>query len=550
MNRAVVWLGFAWACGGSSAAPKATGTPVDDSTVHTDTSDTADTAHGGDSADTEDSADPSVPPVECPPLRFELLQHWPVGHDPLIGGWGAAVADFDGNGHLDVVLANRRGARSLRNTGGSLSPGPLLIDGEPAPPAQAVAAADLDQDGDIDLFLGTPSPEPDLLLWNQGDFTFTATVLPDSGGFTGTGTFADFDGDGRLDLFVARRFEADVSLEEITSTAPAGDPSSLYLQDATARFVDASARLPPEVHPAHTQEAAALDVDSDGDLDLYLANDFGPFVVPNQLLLNDGTGHFTLASDCFCELAMYGMAASVGDIDGDGLPDLWLTDVGGPKLLVNYGDGSFVESALAMGADLGAASDRLVSWGAVVHDFDQNGQSDLFTAFGQLPEIQTESVELLGEGFTWSDDQHDALLLASADGFVDVGSELGLDSPENHRAVVRGDFDNDGRSELFVVGGPTARVWDVTGGCESNLRISLNAGAGNPHGIGARVEVEVGPHRWTGWMLPGGIGSSSELVVEAPLMGAPSADVVRVTWPDGHVSESTDVPEGSLSLVR
>ncbi len=502
----------------------------------------------GGGGDGDDTASPA--PVVCPAPTLHLRQHWPVGHEPLVGGWGAAVGDFDGDGQADIVLASRRGARSLRNADGVLSPGPLLVDGSPAPPAQAVAAADLDEDGDLDLFLGTPSGSPDLLLWNDGAFGFTATALPASDGFTGTGSFADLDGDGRLDLFVARRFEADVSLEEITSLAPPGDPSSLYLQAAPGVFTDASDRLPAAVHPAHTQEAAVLDADGDGDLDLYLANDFGPFIVPNLLLENDGHGVFSVDEDCACDLSMYGMAAAVGDATGDGLPDLWITDIGGPKLLASLPDGSFYETARALGADLGADPERLVSWGALVHDLDRDGRSDILTAFGHIAEVQRESIGLLGEGFTWSDDQHDALLLAGPAGFSDVGAALGFDSPENHRALVRIDVDGDGRSELFLAGGPTARLWGVEGGCETGLRLALDAGPGNPHGIGTRVEVAVGPHRWTGWMLPGGIGSSGELVVEAPLMGAAAADRVTLTWPDGSTQEHRDVPAGAHAWAR
>jgi hypothetical protein len=479
------------------------------------------------------AADSAAPPPDCAPLRLEPAQVWGPGDG--VAGWGAALADLDGDGDLDALLAHRRGSVFLRNDGGALAPDPsLTVDGGPLPPAQSVAFADLDEDGDLDLFLGTGKGEDDLLLFQDAPLAFRAAPLPSSRGFTGTGTFADFDGDGRLDLFVGRRFEADVPISEILDERPPGDPSSLYLQRGRGSFTDASDRLPWQIHAAHTQEAAAFDADGDGDLDLYLANDFGPFIVPNQLLRNDGAGRFTLDEGCFCGLAMYGMAAAPGDLDGDGRPDLWLTDIGGPKLLKGAADGTFVEAAAAMGASLGAAPDRLVSWGALAVDLDLDGHLDLPTAFGAIAEVQRGEVGLLGD-FTWDEAQRDALLMGGDEGFTEISAEQGFDRPEHHRALVRGDLDGDLQDELLLAGPDGARIWRVTGGCGPVIRVVLQGPPGNPQAIGARIDAP-GPdgRPRARWINPGGIGSQSDAAIAFAADPSGALPWLTVTWPGGE----------------
>ena len=495
-----------------------------------------------------DTADPVV---ECPEVSLSLVQEWQQ-EDPIIGGWGASAGDLDADGDLDIVVAHRRGLQVLENDGSGGFALSETVTGEGAglPPGISVALVDLDDDGHLDMFVGTDDTRSDQLLMGQGGMVFSPVQLPNSEGFTGTGTFADFDGDGRLDLFVARRQPAAQTIEEIITDLPEGYASSLYLQLTAGEFTDASDRLPEAIHPAYTQEAGVIDVEGDGDLDLYLANDFGPFIVPNQLLLNDGSGNFSLAEDCYCEQQMYGMAAAAGDVNRDGLPDLWITDIGSPDLLLNAGDGSFYDATAAQSAALPGTDDQLISWGTLITDVNLDGYADMPTVFGYIAEVQRDSIDELDPSWSFSETQRDTLLLGGPDGFTDAGAATGFSSGDNHRALIRADFDGDGRDELFTAGDTSSQLWDISGGCTTSLRITADAGPGNRPGIGTRAEVWVNGERSVHWLLPGGIGSQSEPVIVVGLGGAEVADEVVLVWPDGEVEVLEDVPAGSLTMRR
>lgn len=503
------------------------------------------------SADSGDTASPSWSEPTCAPISLTQRQVWDNTATPLVGGWGAAAGDLDGDGFDDLVLATRGATRVLAGGPDGLAlVEPGTTTGDRLPPGSAAALADLDDDGDLDAFIGTEPDQPDLLLFNDGNFRFRVEALPDSDGFAGHGIFADIDGNGRLDLVVGRRLSAGTTIEAILDEGLPGDPSSLYLQTAPGVFEDASDRLPTSLHDAHTQAVGALDVDTDGDLDLYFANDFGPYIVPNMLLVNDGTGHFTLSDDCFCDLSHFGMSASVADYDRDGHPDLYVTDIGGPELLHNFGDGTFYDATVARSASIPAAEDQLVAWGATPLDLNRDGWVDLPVAFGVIAEVQQESVGELNSEWTWSDNQRDALLMGGPDGFTRVAPEQGFDDPSDHRVVVAGDFDGDGRDELVLAGLLHTTYWDVAGGCDHALRVSLDAGPGNHQGIGARIDVTRHGSTRTAWMLPATTGSASAPAVTIGLGEESMVDVLTVTWPDGTATTLEDVPAGAVRVAR
>ncbi len=509
------------------------------------------TAPPTDTADTANRDTPTWPEPSCAPLALTKRQEWDALSTPRIGGWGAAVGDLNGDGFDDVLLATRGFTRILTGSTDQLTFFEARTDtGDLLPSGSAAALADLDDDGDLDAFVGSEPGTPDVLLFNEGDLRFRVEALPASDGFTGHGVFADLDADGRLDLVVGRRLGAGATIEAIVAEQLPGDPSSLYLQTTPGVFEDASDRLPAALHDAHTQAIGALDVDTDGDLDLYFANDFGPYIVPNMLLLNDGTGRFTPSEDCFCTLSHYGMSASVADYDRDGHPDLYVTDIGGPDLLHNLGDGTFYDATVARSASIPAAEDQLVAWGATPIDLNLDGWVDLPVAFGVIAEVQRESVGELDPAWTWSDDQRDALLMGGPDGFTRMAAALAFDDPSDHRAVLTGDFDGDGRDELLLTGLLHTTYWDVGGGCDSALRVTLDGGAGNHAGIGARIDVTRHGTTRTAWMLPATTGSASAATVTFGLGEETAVDQLVVTWPDATTTTLREVPAGAVTVAR
>lgn len=507
------------------------------------------------------------PPESLPPVTWEacedhrLVQTQSFDQDALPDrsspskGWpGLAVGDFTGDGVPDVLMAYGGGSALFRGDGtGQLRDDPdVTLDGEPLPRARAVAAADLDSDGDLDAVLSPyDSGDLQILMFNDGQGRFTSRALPESGFITWTTSFGDLDGDGRLDLYLAT-YDAPHEAEIIMSGEATGTGHAVYLQQPDGSFERQPDALPASVDPAVSLLGQLVDVDADGDLDVYMTNDFGPFVLPNQLLLNDGQGHFTLAPDCDCDVSMYSMGTAVGDPDSDGDPDLYISNVGSPRLLTNLGDGTFYDSTATSGAGIDPAPDNMTSWGTAFFDADQDGCQDLMIIYGGLSS-DGQLVMDYESGGEWREEpgQRDALLLGDCQGGFERAPDETFSDDERARAMAVGDLDQDGRPDVVIAGKHFLHVWLTEGGCSPGLTLRLDAGDGNRNGVGARVAVDLGEHTQTQWLMPANTAASSEPALFFGFGGRSRADHVTITWPDGAVDVLDDVAAGTrLALVR
>jgi len=503
------------------------------------------------------------PPAEpsCDEPLFEQLQFF--DHDSLPTRWGLnqgwpgiAVGDFTGDGWPDVLMAYTGGSALLVNDGtGALAVDEgATMDGEPLPRARAAAAVDLDGDGDLDGFLGLyDAADEEIFLWNDGHGRFTSTRLAGSDSIPWGPSFGDLNGDGRVDLYLAT-YDALHSAEAIISGEEVGRGHAVYLQAPDGTFVREEGAVPEEVDRAVSLQGALLDADLDGDLDVYMANDFGPFVLPNRLLKNDGTGHFTVAEECTCDLSMYAMGAGVGDPDSDGDPDIYISNVGSPRYLQNLGDGTFADSSISSGAWIEPAPENMTSWGVRFFDADQDGCQDAVVVYGRLGANQGADFILNYEsGGEWSESDYQADLLMLGDcagGFTRAPASVFADG-RRARAVAVGDLDRDGRPDLVIAGKHYLSTWRNAGGCPPGVRVTLDAGPGNRHGLGAKVQTTVGSHTDTRWMLIDSTASSSEPALYIGLGESERADTIKVTWPDGTVEQHEDVPRGTrLDLVQ
>lgn len=496
-----------------------------------------------------DSAVDSAAPETCAPLLVSERQAWLPGDLAILestkGVVGVAVVDVDGDDWLDVVFATVMGVAVLYNDGtGTLAEGPALptATGEAWPGGNSIAAVDLEQDGDWDFFVGSVGDQPDIIAWNDGG-TYRFEPLADSFGAAFSGHFGDADGDGDLDLIVANSYW-DVEAEDVVAGLVRGDENRFYLQE-DGRFVDATDHLPADTLDGLTFQVQWLDADLDGDLDLYVANDAGPWVSPNHLLENDGTGHFTSAEDCDCLLAMYSMGTAMADIEGDGDPDLFITDVGGPNLIVNDGTGAFYDATLASGADIPPTSENMTSWGTSFVDLDRDRCSDLAVVYG-VSGSNADYVSALDSSWVDGVEQADVLMAGDCAGGFERRDDWGFGDRERGRAVAVGDLDRDGRPDLITAGKPFLRTWRTSGGCPAGLTLRPAQGV---QAIGARFEVTVDGQTRTDWMLPWTAHSSSAHEWVIGLGTAAQADQIRVVWPDGRSTTLTDVPANTVVEV-
>ncbi|WP_333592542.1 FG-GAP repeat domain-containing protein [Brevundimonas sp.] len=294
-----------------------------------------------------------------------------MGHDSE----DIAVADFDGDGRLDLVIVQeddvKFGRKDVHEYYRGTADGFRRMRGVlPDTEANAVAHADLNGDGRDDLLI--VGAGQDRLLINDGRGGFvdeTEARLPREAAVGQDGEFADLDGDGDLDIVLG--------LE---------GGRALWLNDGDGRFTDATkARLPPSGF-VEARKVAPVDVDGDGDLDLYFSHvDWQGRDGRDALLINDGEGRFAdeTAARVPAETGLT-IDARFADLDGDGDLDMVRADRPTVSVLMNDGTGRFTDVTAAV---IGAVGDHVLA--IELADFDGDGVTDLY--LGQLRTFQGDA---------------------------------------------------------------------------------------------------------------------------------------------------------------
>lgn len=480
-------------------------------------------------------------------------------------GAGGAVLDFDGDGWMDLFLVNsgplegvthappgtvRKPNRLFRNLGdGTFADVTAKAGLTGSGYGVTAAVGDYDNDGDPDLYVVNVGANH--LYRNRGDGTFEEVTAKAGVGHPGTGVaavFADFDNDGRLDLFLANYLQFDPTYRLFFQ--PDGFPNALaYKPELNAlfrnrgdgTFEDVSEVSGVQIAGHRAMCVTAFDADLDGDMDLYVSNDLSP----NLLLVNDGHGTFrevgTARGVAFNALgeAAGSMGATVGDANGDGLPDILVTRFGYGSLYFGATNGLFSDQMMASG--LGAITAQYVAWGGVFVDFDNDRDEDVFIANG-------DAHYLVG----W-----ESLLLENrGDGtFADAAEKGG----RVFRAKLRGrgaatlDFDNDGRPDLLMTAmadrpfllrnqGPSSGQW---------LKLRLEGSRSNRDGFGAILKVTAGGRTTlhlcrasTTFLM------QSDPRVHVGLGMATQVDRLEIRWPSGTVQTLNQVPANQILRVK
>lgn len=500
------------------------------------------------------------------------------GKDHLLdsAGTGAAWLDYDKDGWLDAYLVNgwrvsgsevvTRGRNALyRNLGDGTFEDVTDAAGVDGGGAWGcgVAVADYDDDGWPDILVTNFGAN--LLYRNLGDGTFedvARRVGVDAPGWNTGASFFDAEADGDLDLYIAAYIEA--TIEEVLATVPTldwkgvdkvalgpfgltGAPDRFFLaqEDGTFREATDEAGMRDRARGFGFGVRAA-DFDLDGDLDLYVANDSDA----NYLYRNDGGGRFTetgLWSGAAFDVngaAQAGMGVAVGDVNGDLLLDLAVTNFSEDfsTLYIGEGDGFFRDASDASG--VGAATFLSLSWGVVLADLDNDGDRDLVIANGHIyPQVDRHPQF----GMVYA--QRNQLLENDGTGhFVDASDRAGpgFEQARSSRGIAAGDYDNDGDLDLLITAldePPSLLRNDTPGGSW------LTVAAGGV--IGARVVLSVGERRLSGDIASAGsFLSAHDPRVHFGLGTDASVDRVEVFWPDGTTSVENAVRAGRFLSIE
>jgi hypothetical protein len=419
---------------------------------------------------------------------------------------GVAAFDYDGDGLLDLFFTNGAAQPDLtkpdpawwnrlyRNRGDGVFEDVTAkagLRGEGF--SMGAAAADYDNDGHPDLFVA--GVKRNFLYRNRGDGTFedvTAKAgIHGEPWSVGAGWF-DYDGDGLLDLFVVNYVDWNPATEPVCKDPASGEvahchpkfytglTNTLYHNNGDGTFTDVSAQSGIRAHIGKGMSVAFADYDGDGRPDIFITND----TEPNFLFHNDGGGRFTeVAMRAGVALnddgrALSSMGVDFRDVDNDGRPDLFLTALANETypLYRNLGKGLF--SDFTYRSRVGAATAGTTGWSTGIYDFNNDGRKDIFCANGDL----NENAEALSGRKAR---QSNTVLVQQADGTFDA---LPAGPPARYRGAAFGDFDNDGRIDAVVTrGGHTSRRTAAVPAQYYGLRQSL-----------ARIEARrtAGESRW------------------------------------------------------
>ena len=420
-------------------------------------------------------------------------------------GHGVAVGDFDNDGHPDLFVTRWRSYALYRNRGDGTFEDitdRAGLGGDRDWPTSA-AFADLDNDGDLDLYVCH------YLVWDAEHPTLCERP---------TKSGEAIDPDRRYDYCMPNPFPA--------------RPDHLFRNDG-GRFVDVTAEAGIVDRNGRGLGVVAADLDDDGRVDLFVAND----TTANYLWHNLGGMKFEeagVSSGVACNAQgafQAGMGTAVGDLDGDGLPDLTVTNFYGESttFFQNLGKGIFADQTAAIG--LAAPSRYLLGFGIVLFDANNDGRLDLAQTNGHVDDHRPD----------FPLDMPGLLLIGGDHGrLVDVTSEggSGLDRPADRPRPGRG------RSRQRRPPRPGVGAAEHAAGLLPQpdrepgghaVSFLLEGTRSNRDGVGAVVTVTAGGRRRRAWRYGGGSYQSASDPRLHFGLGQDRIDGVEVRWPSGHV---------------
>jgi hypothetical protein len=530
-----------------------------------------------DGSDVDRSGDASMESVRFSDVADEVgldFRHsafrWDAAPDPeaMMGG-GLCWIDYDRDGWLDLYLVDTwtqfewakwrtEGAiptsRLYRNESGRFTDVSDSVGAAVENRANGCVAADFDLDGWTDIYITTT--RENVLLWNDGGDGFTVEDVENSPsgastyGWHGGASVGDVDGNGWPDLFVAgyanvnaprptdygfpRIYQA-VADVLLLNQGPA--------DGARVRFTDVAAEVGVEPAGADWGLGALLsDLDLDGDLDLYVANDTTPNQLYEHVADGDGWRFVERGVEAGVGDTGAGMGVAADDADGDVLPDLVATNqieernMLARNLTDPSGNLAFeVVNAAAGVADFGLGS---TGWGTSWTDVDLDGDVDLLAANGAIP-VTGEAVDL----------QHVQLLenrLGDGGGLRDAGDATGLADlgPYLGRGLAMGDYDNDGDLDVAVgtIGGQVALLRNS--GAGGNWLV-VDLGAPHP-GVVVTARLGDGRELRRELVVGGSYLSSHDPRAHFGLGSATVVEELVIGFPDGAEIRLDDVSAGQI----
>ena len=502
-------------------------------------------------------------------------------------GSGAAFADIDNDGDLDLYIVNI--PRPLTHNVGAGLPRPHSetnvlyrnnADGTFTDITDSAGVghhgygmgcvfADYDGDGNLDLYVTNYGAN--VLYQNKGDGTFrdvTETAGVGCELWSTGAAFADVDGDSDLDLYVCNYVTYDLEklehkqAESLQSGKPV--PSALnphvfepqdnvfYRNNGDGTFSDVTAEVGIAAPGGRSMQCIFSDFDNDNDLDLYVANDTSV----NYVYRNESNGAFTdVSNESWAADFRGSMGLTAGDYDGDGDSDLfishWVDEENTLYRNLLKEDPSskhirFVDESYS--AMLAEVSIKHIGWGTALFDYDNDADLDIFVTNGStFQELNNPEVLI---------PQADALYRNNGDGtFTDVSESTGIAALPTRvgRGATFGDYDNDGDVDIFVVNNhaPPTLLRNDGGNRNGWLHVELIGTDGNRNAIGAKIQLKTADRTQVREVYAGeSYMSSNSFIAEFGVRNATQVETLQVTWLNGETQVLHNIPVNQRLRVK
>lgn len=499
-----------------------------------------------------------------------------------MGGGGIALFDCDNDGKLDIAVVNDSTIEQYR-AGGDLMVTLYHQDGNSSAIrftditqasglntrgwGMAIAVGDYDNDGLPDLYV--TGYGHNVLYHNLGSCKFedvTAKAGVQGGGFSEGAAWADYDRDGNLDLFVARYVKTDVNhladpardfrgyrgvLFELPDKMQ-GETDMLFRNRGDGTFEDVSKKAGVnDPDRLHGMGVAWGDYDGDGWPDLYVTNDYGTtFMYHNR---QNGTFEevgLPLGIAVGPDGRGYGnMAADFGDFDRDGKLDLFVTRADDQPASLYWNKGDYFLD-IAGKAGIGTPTKAPVKWGTGFGDFDNDGWLDILVANGNFSSL----LDTLPKEYKFAE----PIQLFRNQGnltFEEIADEAGLNAGQlrSRRGTAFGDINNDGKLDMVVfnVKAPPSVFLNETTNSNHRVLFRLVGTKSNRSAVGTRLRVTTSKMTQIDEVHAGGsYNSSNDTRLHFGLGSEPIINKIEVLWPSGLRQEFSEIHADAIYEIN
>ncbi len=526
---------------------------------------------------------PEGSPIHFVPARIAFTLdscETPERRAPETMAGGVGVFDYDGDGYMDVFFANGADITSLKKTSARYSDRLFHNnrDGTSSDVTEkaglagtgfdaGVAIGDYDNDGREDIFVG--GVHRNTLYHNAGDGTFTdvtekaglAVQDKDFGPLWSVGAaWVDVNNDGLLDLFIVNYMSWDEKKEPPCSFQGKPEychpkfyketPNQLFLNNGDGTFTDISASSGIRAHPGKGMGVGVADYDGDGLPDIFVSND----KLFNFLFHNRGNNKFEeVAFDTGVALAEHGslisgMGVEFRDLNNDGLPDIALVALENETFPIYRNDGKGAFTEITSQSGMTVLSNPMAGYSPNVGDFDNDGWKDLFVSRGHVQSPNMASRTMI-------DQPNTVFRNLGGKTWSALTEDAGFAAlpPRRHRGAAIADFNLDGKLDLVVTAlSAPAEIWmnDSPGGSHW-IGLALEGTKSNRDGIGAKIKITAGGRvQYDQVSHAAGYASSSAGPAHFGLGSAKTVDEIEIRWPSGTRQVLKDVAADRVVRIK